>query len=105
MPGLDLNYFMRQANKMTEKIEQRKTELAEEMVEGKSGDNLVVVVANGIQEIKSIKITPEAIALNDTSMLEDLLVAAVNGALNASRTHMQAELGKLTGGIKIPGLL
>ncbi|MCL2625844.1 MAG: YbaB/EbfC family nucleoid-associated protein [Cystobacterineae bacterium] len=105
MPGLDLNYFVRQANKMTEKIEQRKEELAQETVEGKSGDNLVVVLANGIQEIKSIQISPEALALNDTGMLEDLLVAAVNSALNASRTHMQAELGKLTGGMKIPGLM
>lgn len=105
MPGLDMNYFIRQANKMTEKIEQRKAELAEEIIEGKSGDGLVLVQASGTQEIKSIKLSPEAMALNDTSMLEDLLVAAVNAALNASRTHMQTELGKLTGGIKIPGLL
>ncbi|MCL2012914.1 MAG: YbaB/EbfC family nucleoid-associated protein [Cystobacterineae bacterium] len=105
MPGLDMNYFIRQANKMTEKIEQRKAELAEETVEGKAGDNLVVVLATGTQEIKSIKISPEAIELNDIGMLEDLLVAAINAALTASRTHMQAELGKLTGGIKIPGLL
>jgi len=105
MPGLDMNYFIRQANKMTEKIEQRKTELAEETVEGKSGDGLVVVFASGTQEIKSIKINPEAVELDDISMLEDLLVAAVNNALHASRTHMQEELGKLTGGIKIPGLL
>jgi DNA-binding YbaB/EbfC family protein len=105
MPGLDMNYFIRQANKMTEKIEQRKAELAEEVLEGKSGDGLVVVLASGTQEVKKINISPEAIALNDIGMLEDLLVAAVNGALNASREHMQAELGKLTGGIKIPGLL
>jgi len=105
MPGLDMNYFIRQANKMTEKIEQRKAELAEEIIEGKSGDGLVLVQASGTQEIKSIKLSPEAMALNDTSMLEDLLVAAVNAALNASRTHMQTELGKLTGGLKIPGLL
>jgi len=105
MPGLDMNYFIRQANKMTEKIEQRKTELAEETVEGKAGEGLVVVMASGTQEIKSIKISPEAVELNDLSMLEDLLVAAVNNALDASRTHMQEELGKLTGGIKLPGLL
>jgi DNA-binding YbaB/EbfC family protein len=105
MPGLDMNYFIRQANKMTEKIEQRKAELAEEVVEGKSGDGLVVVLASGTQEIKSIKINPEAVDSNDIDMLEDLLVAAVNGALNTSRSHMQEELGKLTGGIKIPGLL
>ena len=100
-----MNYFIRQANKMTEKIEQRKTELADEVVEGNAGEGLVVVQASGTQEIRSIKIKPEAIQLDDISMLEDLLVAAVNNALGASRAHMQEELGKLTGGIKIPGLL
>jgi len=105
MPGLDMNYFIRQANKMTEKIEQRKAELAEETVEGKAGEGLVVVLASATQEIKSIQINPEAIDLSDIGMLEDLLVAAVNSALGASRAHMQEELGKLTGGLKIPGLL
>lgn len=104
MPGVDLNYFIRQANKLTEKIEQRKKELAEESVEGKAGDGLVTVVANGIQEIKSIKIDPKAIDPNDASMLEDLLTAAVNAALTQSREHMQKELGKVSGGIKIPGV-
>ena len=54
MPGIDLNYFIRQANKLTEKIEQRKQELANDTVEGKAGDGRVTVVANGVQEIRSI---------------------------------------------------
>ncbi len=104
MPGVDLNYFIRQANKLTEKIEQRKKELAEETVEGKAGDGLVVAVANGIQEVRSIKIDPKAIDPNDASMLEDLITAAVNAALTQSRDHMQRELAKVSGGIKIPGI-
>ncbi len=104
MPGVDLNYFIRQANKLTEKIEQRKKELAEETVEGKAGDGLVVAVANGIQEVRSIKIDPKAIDPNDASMLEDLVTAAVNAALTQSRDHMQRELAKVSGGIKIPGI-
>jgi DNA-binding YbaB/EbfC family protein len=104
MPGVDLNYFIRQANKLTEKIEQRKKELAEETVESKSGDGLVTVVATGAQEIKSIKVDPKAVDPNDVGMLEDLLTAAVNAALNQSREHMQKELGKISGGIKIPGI-
>ena len=104
MPGVDLNYFIRQANKLTEKIEQRKKELAEETVEGKAGDGLVVAVANGIQEVRSIKIDPKAIDPNDASMLEDLVTAAVNAALAQSRDHMQRELAKVSGGIKIPGI-
>jgi len=102
MPGVDLNYFIRQANKLTEKIEQRKQALADETVEAKAGDGLVTVVANGVQEVRSIKIDPKA--LEDTSMLEDLITAAVNSALTQSRDHMQKELAKISGGVKIPGL-
>ncbi len=104
MPGVDLNYFIRQANKLTEKIEERKKQLADETMEGKSGDGLVTAVANGIQELKTIKIDPKAIDPADPQMLEDLVTAAVNAALAQSRTYMQAELGKISGGIKIPGI-
>lgn len=104
MPGIDLNYFIRQANKLTEKIEQRKKELAEETVEGKAGDGRVVVTANAVQEIKSVKIDPKVIDPADVSMLEDLVTAAVNAALAQSRDHMQKELAKISGGIKIPGI-
>jgi DNA-binding YbaB/EbfC family protein len=104
MPGVDLNYFIRQANKLTEKIEQRKQELANETVEAKSGEGRVTVVANCIQEIRSIKIDKAAIDPNDPGMLEDLITAAVNAALASSRQHMQKELAKISGGIKIPGI-
>ena len=104
MPGIDLNYFIRQANKLTEKIEARKQELANETVEATAGDGRVKVVANAIQEIRSIKIDKAAIDPNDTGMLEDLITAAVNAALASSRQHMQKELAKISGGIKIPGI-
>jgi nucleoid-associated protein EbfC len=104
MPGVDINYFIRQANKLTEKIEHRKKELADELMEGKAGDGLVTAVANGVQEIRSIKIDPKAIDPSDPAMLEDLVTAAVNAALTQSRDHMQRELAKISGGVKIPGI-
>jgi len=104
MPGVDLNYFIRQANKLTEKIEARKVQLAEETVEGKAGDGRVTVVCTCAQEIKSIKIDKAVLDPEDTSMLEDLVTAAVNSALTASKEHMQRELAKVSGGIKIPGV-
>lgn len=104
MPGVDLNYFIKQANKLTAKIEKRKEELATETVEGKAGDGLVVATASGTQELKSLKIDPKAVDPNDPHLLEDLVIAAVNAALTASREHMQKELGKISGGIKIPGV-
>ncbi len=104
MPGIDLNYFIRQANKLSEKIEERKKELAELTMEGKAGDGRVVAVVNGAGEVKSIKIDPSAVDPADTSLLEDLVIAAVNAALAQSRHQMQAELAKISGGIKIPGI-
>lgn len=104
MPGVDLNYFIRQANKLTEKIEKRKVELATETVEGQSGDGLVMVTATATQEIKTIKLDPKVVDPNDLGLLEDLLIAAVNAALTASKEHMQKELSKISGGVKIPGV-
>lgn len=104
MPGIDLNYFIRQANKLTEKLEQRKKELAEETVEAQAGDGRVTVVANCVQEIRSIKIDKSLVDPNDLGMLEDLVTAAVNAALASSLEKMQRELGKVSGGVKLPGI-
>jgi DNA-binding YbaB/EbfC family protein len=65
---------------------------------------MVTVEANGKQEIVSIKIDPEVVSRDDVQMLEDLVLAAANEALRKSREMMQQELGKLTGGLRIPGL-
>jgi nucleoid-associated protein EbfC len=104
MPGVDLNYFMRQASKLTEKMEQRKKELAEESLEGQAGDGRVKAVVNGIQEVRTIKLSKDVVDPSDVAMLEDLLTAAVNAALTASRTHMQKEMAKVSGGLNLPGL-
>jgi nucleoid-associated protein EbfC len=104
MPGIDLNYFIRQANKLSEKIEERKKELASETMEGRAGDGRVVAVVTGAGEIKSLKIDPAAVDPSDPAMLEDLIIAAVNAALAQSRERVQAELAKISGGIKIPGI-
>lgn len=104
MPGVDLNYFIRQANKLTEKIEKRKQELSEETVEKKSANDLITVKVSCSQELKSIKIAAAAVDPNDIAMLEDLVIATVNAALADSKAYMAAELGKVSGGIKIPGI-
>jgi nucleoid-associated protein EbfC len=104
MPGVDLNYFIRQASKLSEKLEQRKAELSNETVQGTSGDGLVTVVVSCTQEVKSIKIDPKAIDPNDVGLLEDLVAAALNTALSESKKRMQEELAKISGGVKIPGL-
>ncbi|CAI8026755.1 Nucleoid-associated protein TTE0040 [Geodia barretti] len=65
---------------------------------------MVTAVVNGQQELVSIRITPEVVDPDDTEMLEDLVVAAVNEALQQSQELMSDEMSKLTGGLKIPGL-
>ncbi len=103
MPGIDINFFIRQANKLTKDIEKRKQELAEESIEGSAG-GLVTAVVSGVQDLKSVRIDPKALEGGDKAMLEDLIVAAVNQAIQNSRKHMSAELEKVSGGVRIPGL-
>ncbi len=73
-------------------------------VEATAGGGMVTVEANGKQELTSIKIDPEVINKDDAQMLEDLVLAACNEALRKSRDLVQQEMGKLTAGLKIPGL-
>jgi nucleoid-associated protein EbfC len=65
---------------------------------------MITVVANGRQEILSVKIDPEVIDPNDREMLQDLIMAAVNDALTKARNMMQEEMGKLTHGLNIPNM-
>ena len=74
-------------------------------VTGSSGGDMVVVKMNGTKEILYIKIDKEVVDPEDTEMLEDLVLTAVNEALNKSREEAAKQLGGLTGGMKIPGLM
>jgi nucleoid-associated protein EbfC len=85
-------------------MERMQEEIAKKKVDATAGGGMVTVEANGKQEILSIKIDPEVINKDDAQMLEDLVLAACNEALRKSRELVQQELGKLTGGLKIPGL-
>ena len=96
--------MMKEAQKLQEKMLAMQEEIAKRKVEATAGGGMVTVEANGNQEILSIKIDPEVINKDDAQMLEDLVLAACNEALRKSRELVQQELGKLTGGMKIPGL-
>jgi hypothetical protein len=95
---------MTEAQKLQEKMLAMQEEIAKRKVAATAGGGMVTVEANGKQEILSIKIDPEVINKDDAQMLEDLVLAACNEALRKSRELVQQELGKLTGGMKIPGL-
>jgi DNA-binding YbaB/EbfC family protein len=83
---------------------QLQEEVGKRKVQATAGGGMVTVEANGKQEIVAIKIDPEVVSKDDVQMLEDLVLAACNEALRKSRELVQQELGKLTGGLKIPGL-
>ncbi|HJO62270.1 MAG TPA: YbaB/EbfC family nucleoid-associated protein, partial [Desulfobacterales bacterium] len=80
-------------------------EMAEKMVEATAGGGMVKVVSNGKHQILSIQIEKEVVDPEDVEMLQDLIIAAVNEALEKSQEMVSAEMNKLTGGLNIPGLM
>jgi DNA-binding YbaB/EbfC family protein len=100
----NLSSIMKQAQKLQEQIVRLQDELADKTVEASSGGGMVIVVANGKQEIISIKIDPEVVNKDDVEMLEDLILTAVNEAKRRAEELAKEELGKITGGIVPPGM-
>lgn len=96
--------MLKQAQQLQSKIFKLQEELAERRVETTVGGGMVTAVANGKQQLESIKIEPEVVDPSDVQMLEDLVVAAVNDALKKAQEMVSEEMTKLTGGFKIPGL-
>ena len=96
--------MMKEAQRLQQQMAALQEEVGKRKVEATAGGGMVTVEANGKQEILSIKIDPEVISRDEAQMLEDLVLAACNEALRKSRELVQQELGKLTGGLKIPGL-
>ncbi len=97
--------MMKQAQKLQSKMLAMQEELGNRTVTAQVGGGMVEVMANGRQEVLSLRIDPEVVNPEDTDMLQDLILAAVNEALNRSREMVAAEMAKLTGGMKIPGLM
>ena len=100
-----MSELMRQASRLQRKVSRRKEELKTETVEASAGNDQVKVVVNGGQELVQITIAPELLQSEDLSMVQDLVVAAVNAGIAKSHEMVEAELEKVTGGIQIPGMV
>lgn len=97
--------ILRQAQQLQEKLARVQSELGNETVEVTTGGGAIVIMIDGHQRVRSIKISPDAVDPEDVAMLEDLVLSAVNEALDKSREMASKRLGAITGGLKIPGLM
>lgn len=105
MKGMpNMGQLMKQAQQIQTKMAKLQEDLGDRTVEASSGGGMVIVVANGRQEVLSIKIEPEVIDPDDVEMLQDLIMAAVNDALTRAKDMVNEEMGKLTKGMNIPGM-
>ena len=101
---MDMSKIMRQAQEMQQKLSQVQNELAARTVTVSVGGGMVSATVNGKNELQSIKIDKEVINPEDQSMLQDLIVSAVNEGIRKAQDMAQAEMRKITGGMNIPGI-
>ncbi len=94
--------MMKQLQEMQTKMARIQEELGSKEVEGTSGGGVVKVRANGHQQVIAIEISPEAVDPQDVELLQDMVLAAVNEALDRSRELAAQELGALTAGLGLP---
>ena len=103
MPG-NMNNLMKQAQKMQRQMEEAQKELEEKEITAAAGGGAVEVTVSGKREITKVKLSEEVVDPDDIEMLEDLVAAAVNATVKQVDETAEAEMGKLTGGMNIPGL-
>lgn len=103
MSKLGMGDILKQAQRMQEKMQQVQDELADKQVDGSAGGGMVTVTANGKQEIVAVKIDSQVVDPEDVEMLEDLILAAVNQAMEKAQELANDEMGKVAGGIMPPG--
>jgi hypothetical protein len=96
--------ILRQAQQLQAKLAKAQEELGKLTVEASSGGGAVKVVVDGHQKVHAVEISPEVVDAEDVELLQDLVMAAVNEAIDKSQELANKHLGSLTGGLNIPGL-
>ena len=95
--------LIRQAQQLQAKLVKAQEELSEKTVEVTAGGGAITIIIDGKQQIHSVKISPEVVNPEDVDMLQDMVMAAMNEAINKSQAMASDYLGGLTSGFKIPG--
>ncbi|MEE2887839.1 MAG: YbaB/EbfC family nucleoid-associated protein [Planctomycetota bacterium] len=99
-----MSSLLKQAQIMQKKMKDAESGLQERIVEGSSGGGVVKVYVNGMQEVQGVKIQAEAVDPEDVEGLEDLVLTAVRQAFQAAKELKDGEMGKVTGGLNLPGM-
>lgn len=98
----NMNNMMRQAQALQRKLAEAQSELADEEVTGSAGGGMVTVAVSGAGEVRSVTIAPEVVDPDDVDLLADMVMAAVNEALRASKELESQRLGGLASGLGLP---
>jgi DNA-binding YbaB/EbfC family protein len=101
---MGMGNLQRMAMQMQQEMARVQEELETLTVDGSAGGGVVKATVTGKQELVSVTIDPSAVDPDDVDMLQDLVVAAVNDALRASREVAEQKMGAVTGGLKLPGM-
>ena len=100
----NVNKMMQQVQKMQQEMQQAQEQLAKETVTASAGGGAVKVTVTGGLEVVSVEITPEVVDPEDVEMLQDMVLAATNEAVNSSQEMASKRLGGITGGLGGMGL-
>ena len=100
----NMNQMIKQAQKMQNQITELQEDIENREFSATAGGGAVEVVINGKKTIKSLSIKPEVVDPEDIDILQDLIISAVNEAINNVETTTESEMSKITGGVSIPGL-
>ncbi len=100
----NMNQVIKQAQRMQDQITELQEEIEARDFSATAGGGAVEVVLTGKKTIKSLTLKPEVVDADDIEMLQDLIISAVNEAINNIEAETEAEMGKITGGVSLPGL-
>lgn len=100
--GGNMQAMLKQAQKMQEDMASAQAELEQREYTATSGGGMVTATVDGTHLLRAIELKPEAVDPDDTEMLADLIVAAVNEAVRKAQSDSEETLGKITGGMKMP---
>lgn len=103
MPG-GMQQFIKQANQMQQRVQKLQEDLAKREYQATAGGSAIQVTVTGEYKISSISISQEVVKAGDTEMLQDLVMTAVNDAIGKAKSTSEEEMGKVTGGLSMPGL-